>query len=144
MIFTATIKINEVRWVRQEEKTISILVQNGEQEIDLNIERGELEKLRGMTEQCLRGEAKPDGEQDGSFSVYIMADDERASIDLARDDDLPFPATLIFKGTGGREFRLSFDATQARVIQEKLETFIHVDEELSRIKNAPNINNPSV
>ena len=144
MIFTATIKIDEVRWVRQEENTISVLVQNGEQEIDLHIEREELEKLKDMTEQCLKVEAKPDGKEYGSFNVYIMADDERASIDLARDDDLPFPATLIFKGTKGREFQICFDANQARMIQKKLETFIHVDEELSKIKNAPNSNAPSV
>ena len=95
MIFTATVKIDKVRWVRQEENTISILVENGEQEIDLHIEREQLEKLKGMAEKCLKEEAQPDREQDGSFSVYIMADDERISIDLARDDYLPFPVIYL-------------------------------------------------
>ena len=143
MIFTATIKIDEVRWVRQEEKTISILVQNGEQEIDLNIERGELEKLKGMTEQCLKGEAKPENGKNGSFDVCVMADDEKVSIDLGRSDVLPFPAMFTMKGTKGKEFHLFIDGVQARAIQEKLETFIHVDDEFSKIKDTPSLSNPT-
>lgn len=142
MILFGTIIIDKIRWVRQEKKTISILVENGGQEIDLSIKREQLENLKGMVEQCLKGEAKPGGEEDGSFRVYVMAENEKVSLDLVRDDVLPFPSTLIMKDTKGREFHLSFDASQAKMMREKLEMFIHVDDELSKIKDTLSLNDP--
>ena len=92
-----------------------------------------------MAEQCLKGKAVPDCKEGGSFGVYIMAENEKVSVDLVRDDVLPFPSTLIMKDTKGREFHFSFDASQAKMMREKLERFIHVNEEFSKIKDTPSL-----
>ena len=144
MILSGEITIDKVRWVKQdEEKAISVLVENNGEELDLHIGREQLKELKGMAEEFLKGEAKPENGKNGSFDVCVMADgDGKVSIDLGRSDFLPFPAMLIMKNAEGKEFQLFIDGTQARAIQGKLEAFIHVDDELSKIKDTPSLNDP--
>ncbi|MCK4816636.1 hypothetical protein KA005_12775 [bacterium] len=143
MKFSGTVNIDKVRWVKQEEaRAISILVENDGEEIDLSIKREELENLKGMAEEFLKGEARPENGKNSSFNVCLMLDGEKVSIDLGRGDVLPFPAMLIMKNTEGKEFHLFIDGVQARAIQEKLETFIHADDEFSKIKDTLSLNDP--
>lgn len=146
MKFFGTVNIDKVRWVKrdEEDKVISILTENNGEEIDLHIGRKQLEKLKGMAEEFLKGEAKPENEKNGFFSVCVMADndDKKVSIDLGRADVLPFPAMLIVKNTGGEEFHLFINGIQARAIQKKLEVFIHADDEFSKIRNTLSLNDP--
>lgn len=143
MILSGTIPIDKVRWVKQDEgKPISILIENDGEEIDLSIKREQLEKFKGMAEEFLKGEAKPENGKIG-FSVFVIADGEKASIDLGRSDVLPFPAMLTIKAPDGKEFSLFVDGVQARAIQEKLETFIRVDDEFSKIKDTLSLSEPT-
>lgn len=143
MILFGTIPVDKVRWVKQDEgKPISILVETDGEEIDLCIKREELENLKAMAEEFLKGEARPENGGSDSLNVCVMADDEKISIDLARFDVLPFPAELTMKSTNGKQFQLFIDGVQARAIQEKLEMFIHVDDEFSKIKDTPSISDP--
>lgn len=144
MNLLGAITIDKVRWVKQDEETkaISILVENNGEEIDLSIKREQLENLRNMADEFLKGEARPENGKNGSFNACLMLDGEKVSIDLARDDVLPFPAALVMKDTEGKEFHLYINGPQARVIQEKLEGFIHVDEEFLKIKDTPSLTEP--
>lgn len=146
MNLSGTITISKVRWVKQDEgEAISILVENNGEEIDLHIKREQLENLRNMADEFLKREAQPENGKNGSFDVCLMLDGKDASIDLARWDALPFPAMFVIKDTKGKgeEFHLFIDGLQARAIQEKLETFIHVDDEFSKIKDTPSLSNPT-
>lgn len=143
MILSGTVPVDKIRWIKQDEgKPISILVENSGQEIELPIKREQLKKLKGMSEEFLKGEAKPENGGNGKFDVCINADGEKVSIDLGRSDVLPFPAMLILKNTDGEEFLLFIDGAQARAIQEKLERFIHIDDEFSKIKDTISLNDP--
>ena len=145
MKFLGEVNIDKVRWVKQDEgKPIIILAENDGEELELPIKREQLEKFKGMAEEFLKGEAKPENGGNGSFNVCINADGEKVSIDLGRANILPFPAMLIVKDTEGKgeEFHLFIDGEQARAIQEKLEKFIHVDDEFSKIKDTLSLNDP--
>lgn len=145
MILFGTILVDKIRWVKQDEgKPISILVENSGEEIDLHIKREQLKELKGKAEEFLKGEARPENGKNGSFNVCVMADadGEKVSIDLGRSDILPFPAMLIVKNTDGEELHLFIDGVQARAIQEKLETFIRVDDEFSKVKDTLSLNDP--
>ncbi len=145
MNLSGAITIDKVRWVKQDEEAtaISILVENNGEEIDLSIKREQLEELKGMAEEFLKGEARPGNGKNGSFNACLMLDGEKVSIDLARGDVLPFPAMFIMKDAEGKEFHLFIDGVQARTLQEKLESFIVVDEEFSKIKDTPSLNDPT-
>jgi len=145
MKFLGEVNIDKVRWVKQDEgRPIIILAENDGEELELPIKREQLEKFKGMAEEFLKGEAKPENGGNGSFNVCINAngEGEGVSIDLGRSDILPFPAMLIVKSTDGQELHLFIDGVQARAIQEKLEMFIHADDEFSKIKDTLSLNDP--
>lgn len=142
MQFSGTISLDKVCWVKQEkeEKAISIVIDNDGDELTLLIKRKQLERLKNLADEFLKGEVRPAGEENGSFDVCLLLDGEKVSIDLARHEVLPFPSMLVMKDAKGEEFRLFIDGSQARAIQEKLEPFIRADEEFSKIKDTPSLN----